>query len=81
MTCAITLSGCSMDLSRLTDTEFLESLVWERSADPVLKSAASTGDLDGVRAALLTSFQSYATGHESSLGLGVRTLWSQAAFP
>lgn len=81
MSSTITLSGCKTDLTSLNNIELLQALSWERGADPDLKAAATAGDLDGAQAALLAALQPQATGRESALGCGARTLWSSAAFP
>ena len=81
MSSTITLSGCTIDLASLSDIELLQSLAWERGADPALKAAATAGNLEDAHAALLAALQPQTTGRESALGVGVRTLWSLAAYP
>ena len=81
MSSTITLSGCKTDLTSLNNLELLQTLTWERGADPALKAAASAGNLEGAQSALLTALQPQATGRESALGCGALTLWSLAAFP
>ncbi|MBC8112863.1 MAG: hypothetical protein H7062_00645, partial [Candidatus Saccharimonas sp.] len=81
MSSTITLSGYKSDLASLNDIELLQALAWERGADPALKAAATAGDVDAVQSALLAALQPQATGRESALGCGARTLWSLAAFP
>ena len=77
----ISLCGCTVDVSALTSVEILKRLTWERGVDPALKAAAAEADLAKVRVALQAAFQPQATGRESALGCGARTLWSLAAFP
>ena len=81
MSSTITLSGCTTDLTSLNNIELLQGLAWDRGADPALKAAAVTGDLDQTQSALLAALQPQATGRESALGCGALTLWSLAAFP
>lgn len=81
MSSTITLSGYKSDLASLNDIELLQALAWERGADPALKAAATAGDVDAVQSALLAALQPQATGRESALGCGARTLWSLPAFP
>ena len=81
MSSTITLSGCTTDLTSLNNIELLQTLAWERGADPALKAAATAGDLDETQSALLVALQPQATGRESALGCGALTLWSLAAFP
>ena len=81
MSSTITLSGCTTDLTSLNDIELLQTLAWERGADPALKAASTAGDFEGVQSALLAALQPQATGRESALGCGALTLWSLAAFP
>ena len=76
-----TESGCKTDLTSLNNIELLQSLAWERRADPALKAAATAGNVDETQSALLAALQPRATGRESALGCGARTLWSLAAFP
>lgn len=81
MASTIHLSGCTTDPNDLSNGELLQAVVWERGTDPELKASALLGDVDAARAALQTTFQAQATGRESALGCGARTLWSRAAFP
>ena len=74
----LSFSAGSADLSAANDADFLKAIDWERGADPALRAAATSGDVNAFVAACQ---QRVRNSVETPTTYAANILWSQAAFP
>lgn len=76
---AFSFSSDADSLAAASDAELLQNLLWERGADPALRSAAATGDMKTFVAACQQKARE-GFGDDRPV-YSAMILWSQAAFP
>lgn len=68
------------DLPSLTDSEFLQALAWDRSANASIRAAAAQGNVNAFCKAIQPTLRAV-DGGSTSASCGERALWSRQAFP
>ena len=69
------------DLPGHTNSEFLQALSWDRSADAAVRVAAASGNVVGFCKAWQASRRTIENGAGNRGACGERALWSQYAYP
>ncbi len=77
---SLSFSAQITDLPALTNSEFLQSLTWDRVAGGDLRTAASEGDVSAFAKAWQATHRPAERAATSTAGCGERSLWSQEAF-
>ena len=69
------------DLPGLSDSEFLQSLMWDRSTPPAVRTAGTAGNVLAFSKAWQSIRRAKASASTPPESYGERALWSAAAFP